>query len=400
MEEPIFLRKSDVYYLVASSVGTPKNSASQSRENLKKLLPDIKKNRGSILKKTTQRHNSQEQVRRIDMNQDDCKDKNCASTQVLLIKENLLVDLQEHLEQYFNVLPVFGFSSAKCDFNLIKSYLLPIPVNERDVESAAIKKANQFISFTNGDIELLDNINFFGGAKILDSILKAYKTPETKIFFLYKWCDCPDKMQNTELLPYDAFYSEHRSCNPLEAGYNNYVDALKSGKTTGQAIINLKLPKPPPTGVVNYQNRQQFWKQQQMSSFRVFLRWYNNIVFVPLLKAMQKKITIFHVKISISQSLVVPYQTWQTFVYTKLNLKILSTHRGTKKTVGENSRCFWWSSYRFYTQSSCWWNFYPKVYKYMQINCGDWCCPTIPLLDVSPYAHGSSYAARSWSTEK
>ena len=49
-----------------------------------------------------------------------------ASTQFLQMQKNQLIELQEHLECYCNVLPVFGFDSAKYDINFIKSYLIPI----------------------------------------------------------------------------------------------------------------------------------------------------------------------------------------------------------------------------------------------------------------------------------
>ena len=84
-------------------------------------------------------------------------------------------------------------------------------------------------------------MKFLGGATSLDSFLKAYKTAETKGFFLHEWFDHPDKMQNPELPPYDAFYSKLRSCNPLETKYTDYVNLLKSGLTTEQAIIKMKL---------------------------------------------------------------------------------------------------------------------------------------------------------------
>ena len=77
---------------------------------------------------------------------------------------------------------MFGFNIAKYDLNLNKLYLLPIPVNERDNEPTVIKKANQFFSLKLGDIQLLDIMNFHGGATSLDSFLKAYKTSETKRF--------------------------------------------------------------------------------------------------------------------------------------------------------------------------------------------------------------------------
>ena len=114
---------------------------------------------------------------------DDCDKEICASTQFLQIQNNQLTDLQESLERYCNVLPVFGFDSAKYDLNLIKSYLLPILVNERDIEPIVIKKANKFISFKFSDIQLLDTMNFLGGATSLDSFLEAYKSSEKKRIF-------------------------------------------------------------------------------------------------------------------------------------------------------------------------------------------------------------------------
>ena len=77
-------------------------------------------------------------------------------------------------------------------------------------------------------------------------------------------------MQNTELPPYDAFYSKLRSCNPLEAEYNNLGIVLKNRLTKEQALVTLKLSKPPPTENEKYQYFQQIWKQQHMRSVKNF----------------------------------------------------------------------------------------------------------------------------------
>ena len=132
---------------------------------------------------------------------------------------------------------MFGFNSAKYDLNLIKSYLLHILVNERDIEPTVIKKAKQFMSFKFGDIQLLDKMNFLGGASSLDSFLKTYKTLETKRF-VYEWFVHPDKMQNTELSPYGASYSKLRSCYALEAECTDYVNLLKSDWPQNKPLSN------------------------------------------------------------------------------------------------------------------------------------------------------------------
>ena len=191
---------------------------------------------------------------------------------------------------------MFGFKSAKYGLNLIKSSLLPILNNERDIEPTVIKKANQFVSLKFGDFQLLDIMNFLGGATSLDSFLKAYKTSETKGFFPYERFDHPDKMQNSELPPYDAFYSKLRGCNPLEAEYTDYVNLLKKRLSTERAVVKLNFSKPPPTGIENDQYLQQIWEQEQMSSLKDFLRWYNKKDVVPTLEEMQKMIAFYHDK--------------------------------------------------------------------------------------------------------
>ena len=94
-----------------------------------------------------------------------------------------LIELQEHLERYCNVLRVFGSNSATSDLNLIKSSLLPNLVIERDIEPTVIKKTNELILLKFGDIQQLDRMNFLGGATSHASSLKAYKTSVNKRIF-------------------------------------------------------------------------------------------------------------------------------------------------------------------------------------------------------------------------
>ena len=137
-------------------------------------------------------------MRKFDRNQDDCENGICASLQFLRLRKNQIIKLQGHLERYCYVLPVFGLKSAKIDLNSIKSYLLPNFVNGRDIETTVIKKSNQFIKLKLGGNQLLDILNFHGGATSLGSILKAYKTSKTKGSFPCELFDHPDNLQNTE----------------------------------------------------------------------------------------------------------------------------------------------------------------------------------------------------------
>ena len=211
--EPIFLCNSDPRQLVSPFISTLEGFATQSKAQMKLKFSEvetaIKIKLSSVLEQLNQRHSQTERV--IDFEDDECfndtADEKVLSTQFLQMQKNQLIDLKEHFERYCSTLPVFGFNSAKNDIDLIKSYLLPILVNERQIEPTVIKKANQFVSFKLGDVPLLDILNFLGGATSLDSFLKAYKTEATKSFFPYEWLDNPEKLKNKELPPYDSFFS-------------------------------------------------------------------------------------------------------------------------------------------------------------------------------------------------
>ena len=184
--EPIFLCNVNPHHLVSSFITALERLATQRKAQMKlnflEVETAIKRKLCAILEQLNQRRNRAERVSNF---VDDyvVEEEEVLSTQFLQMQKNQLVDLQEHFERYCNVLPVFGFNSAKYDINLIKSYLLAIFKNKRDIEPTVIKKANQFVSFKFGVIQLLDIMNFLGGATSLDSFLKAYKTKETKDSF-------------------------------------------------------------------------------------------------------------------------------------------------------------------------------------------------------------------------
>ena len=96
--------------------------------------------------------------------------------------------------------------------------------------------------------------------------------------------------------PYDVFYSELRSRNPLEAQYLDYLNLLKSGLTTEQAVIKLKLSKPTLLGMRIINTFNKFESRKKKRSFKDFLRWCNEKDGVPTLEAMQKMIAFDHDK--------------------------------------------------------------------------------------------------------
>ena len=196
--KPIFFCSSNPRDLVESFIDAVEGLAKQSKAQMKlKFLEKetaIKSKLTQTLESLNECHCRNQSVIEFEDHcfEEDNEEKD-ASTQFLQMQKNQLIELQEHLERYCNVLPVFEFNSAKYDINSIKSYLLPILINERNMEPIVIRKANHFVSFKFGDVQLLEIMKFFGGATSLDSFLKAYKTAETKGFFPYEWFDRPQK---------------------------------------------------------------------------------------------------------------------------------------------------------------------------------------------------------------
>ena len=277
--EPIFLCNSDPRHLVSSFISALEGLATQSKAQMKlsfiEVETAIKIKFSNILEQLNQRHIQQQRVIDYDNAEyfNDTMEEKELSTQFLKMQKNQLIDLPEHFERYCNTLPVFGFNSAKYDINLIKSYLLPILVNEQQIEPTVIKKANQFVSFKFGDVQLLDIMIFRGGATSLDSFLKAYKTEETKGFFPYEWFDNPENLTNKEIPPYDSFFSKLRNNNPLEKDYNDFENLTTSGLSSEQAVCKLRLNKIPPTVDENYANLRSIWVSEGLKSFKDFLMW-------------------------------------------------------------------------------------------------------------------------------
>ena len=213
VSEPIFFCNSNPRNLVESFLDAVESLATQSKTQMKLKFLEVETAFKCKLTRTLESLNE-----RCCRNQrvfefknqcfEDDSEVNDASTHILQMQKNQLIELQEHLDRYCNVLPVFGFISAKYDIILIKPCLLPNLINERIMEPTVIKKAKQFVSFKFGDVQLLDIINFLGGATRLDSFLEAYTTSETEGFFPYEWFDCPQNMNNSELPHYDAFFSK------------------------------------------------------------------------------------------------------------------------------------------------------------------------------------------------
>ena len=140
--EPIFLCNANPHHLISSFISALKGLATQSKAQMKlnfiEVAIAINIKLCAILEQFNQR---QIRAERVSIFVEDCiveDEENDLTTQSRQMHKNHLIEVQEHFERYCNVLPVFGFNSAKYHINLIKSSLLPILVNERDIEPTVI----------------------------------------------------------------------------------------------------------------------------------------------------------------------------------------------------------------------------------------------------------------------
>ena len=301
IDEPIFLYNKDPQKLIIDFVIKLELLAEKSKLEMRTKFQDVERVVNERMSKIFQELNKR--CRNLPAEnfeyEDECiedTEETDMSTQFLRMQKNQLIDLKKYLERYVNTLPVFGFNNGRYDLNLIKSYLIPCLINDKEAEPMVIKKANDFISFKFGDIQFLDIMKFLGGAISLDSFLKAYKASETKGFFPYEWFDSPDKLESEELPPYEVFFSKLRNNNSFDKDFKDYQNLKSSGLDEQQALKKLQIKSVPASGWDNYKYLQEIWQKYGMTTFKDFLQWYNNKDVVPTLEAMQKMVQFYHQK--------------------------------------------------------------------------------------------------------
>ena len=134
--------------------------------------------------------------------------------------------------------------------------------------------------------------------------------------------------------------------------------------------------KASPTDILkNYQYLQETWKQEQLSSFKDFLRWYNEINVVQLLEAMQNLIAFHHGKDMNILKLSCNLPNMANICLYKSTDANFYLIREIDKDLKETSlrRCWLRSINRIDTRSLWWWNFYSEINNFMQTFKSDWC---------------------------
>ena len=184
-------------------------------------------------------------------------------------KTNPYKTLIGQLLGWLHQLPVIGFNSGRYDLNVIKQFFIPYLLKpskqDNEEEEAAetrfvIKRQNTFMCFATKKLKFLDVTQYLAPGVSYDKYLKAYGCELQKGHFPYEYMDGIGKLEDRALPPQAVFYSQLKSEEISDADYARC-----------QAV----------------------WHDNQMTTMRDYLVWYNNRDVTPFLEAIAKQFTFY-----------------------------------------------------------------------------------------------------------
>ena len=202
-----------------------------------------------------------------------------------------LKKLENRFHRYLSQLPVVGFNSGRYDLNLVK---IEVGKHLHLTEKAfVVKRNNSYLCMSTDQFRFLDMTQFLAPGSSYSKFLKAFHVEESKTYLPYEWFDSVDKLEETFLPEYEAFYSSLKNVNTLDA---EHVAWEKEGKLGAE----------PKSGRENYEELLQIWIDRGMNTFRDFLEYYNNLDVGPFVTAVtrfqefykENRLDVFKVAIS------------------------------------------------------------------------------------------------------
>ena len=164
--------------------------------------------------------------------------------------------LEKQLQTWLRQLPVIGFNSGHYDLNVVKKFFIPYMLKGNDKTRFVIKRQNTFMCFSTTNLKFLDVTQYLAPGVSYDKYLKAYGCELQKGHFPYEYMDDLHKLEDRALPPQAAFFSR-----------------LKN-----EGISN-----------DDYARCQAVWRNNQMTTMRDYLVWYNNRDVTPFLDAIAKQ---------------------------------------------------------------------------------------------------------------
>ena len=168
-------------------------------------------------------------------------------------RNNPYKTLTGQLLGWLRQLPVIGFNSGKYDLNMIKRSFVPLLISNN---AAVIKRQNTFMCFSTTNLKVLDVTQYLAPGVSYDKYLKAYGCELQKGHFPYEYMDGIGKLEDRALPPQAAFFSQLKNEGISDTDY-----------AACQAV----------------------WGDNQMTTMRDYLIWYNNRDVTPFLDAIAKQ---------------------------------------------------------------------------------------------------------------
>ena len=168
--------------------------------------------------------------------------------------------LEKQLQTWLRQLPVIGFNSGHYDLNVVKKFFIPYMLKGNDKTRFVIKRQNTFMCFSTTNLKFLDVTQYLAPGVSYDKYLKAYGCELQKGHFPYEYMDDLHKLEDRALPPQAAFYSQLKSEEISDADYARC-----------QAV----------------------WHDNQMTTMRDYLIWYNNRDVTPFLDAIAKQAAFY-----------------------------------------------------------------------------------------------------------
>lgn len=147
---------------------------------------------------------------------------------------------------------------------------------------------------SNGKFKFLDISNFVAPGFSYDKFIKSYEIELHKSYFPYEFCSNYNKLEYTELPPYEAFFSSLKNCNVLEEEFFRYRQLVEDEKVpVSMALKTMNLKEKPRTGQENYQHLLKIWQDQGMRNMIDYLKYYNNLDVLPFCQAVSKMLRFY-----------------------------------------------------------------------------------------------------------
>ena len=154
-------------------------------------------------------------------------------------------------------LPVIGFNSGKYDLNMIKRSFVPLLISNN---AAVIKRQNTYMCLYTDKLKFVDICNYLAPGVSYAKYLTAYGCELGKGHFPYEYMDGIGKLEDRALPPQAAFFSQLKNEGISDTDY-----------AACQAV----------------------WGDNQMTTMRDYLIWYNNRDVTPFLDAIAKQAGVY-----------------------------------------------------------------------------------------------------------